>query len=501
MKTSHGVAISPDATRIYQQHEEQISMRERYFVSQKVDLITGKRIFIFCWLSASLGMAILQMLLLAQAWYLSQQAAFTACVAAAWLIGSLLGTRLRNVPRLWGGCLLACALLWLAGNPPEPWHMVFVPPVKMHMLILVTMAVLLGAISTAWISQQRPWPEAEEGTLLLRGLLGTTAGLFIVWVFPALACLLAPLCLIPLLALDSLPAGCSPLPIRGGVTETWINRYWNPERQPVQLERRSLPWNWWWGYLARRDQNAPALLLLTILASGIAVILGSLWETIPTPFAAELAKTHELDKLGWLLAGEFIALIIGSCCLSAARNAISLSSRSIPASWHRRGMSIALCMPVIMGGSLLALALPVLQAPWWLMLCLASFTFADALWSILLPRLRHSKNTTEFVQYTLLYGRDPALLHAQEEHFASQLVISEGILIAVFAPLAGWLADHYGGTAIVLVVAGLALIMVLVISVLAIAAISRIPHLYRAHLLSGSAGVSMLPPQTERMAI
>src|SRR6266852_5673154 len=46
------------------------------------------------------------------------------------------------------------------------------------------------------------------------------------------------------------------LPTIGGVVESWVGRYWNPDRWQVQLEVRSLQRNWWWSYLARRSKDS-----------------------------------------------------------------------------------------------------------------------------------------------------------------------------------------------------------------------------------------------------
>jgi hypothetical protein len=229
--------------------------------------------------------------------------------------------------------------------------------------------------------------------------VGTTVALFIVWVLPAWAGLIALACLIPLLTLDSRPAGCSPLPAIGSVAESWVGRYWNPDRWLVQLDVRSQPRDWWWSYLAKRAQDSRGYIPLTLLASGSAVILGAIWGAVPTPFAAGLAGTHELGKLGWLLAGQIVALAIGACCVLAARNVVGFPDRVVPPSWQARAFALALCMLVILAGSLVTLGLPFLQAPWWLALSLASYTLAGALWGLLLPRLRPSIGTYVFAQH------------------------------------------------------------------------------------------------------
>ena len=276
-----------------------------------IDPVIGRRIFTLCWFCAGLGVSILQMQLLAQAWSVSRQALAPACIVSAWVLGSLVGTRLRNMTLRWGGCLLACTLLWFGGTRLVSWRIGLVPTTWLSDGALIISAVLLGTISTAWLVQQRPWPAAGERATLARGLVGTTAGLFTVWVLPAWAGLIALACLIPLLVLDSRPAARSPLPAMGSVVENWVGRYWNPERWQVQLEVRSLPRNWWWSYLATRAQDSRGYIPLTLLASGSAVILGAIWGAVPTPFAAGLAGTHELGKLGWLLGGQIVALAIG----------------------------------------------------------------------------------------------------------------------------------------------------------------------------------------------
>jgi hypothetical protein len=206
-----------------------------------IDPAIGRRIFTGCWCCASLGVSILQMQVLAQAWFESRQALVPACMASAWVIGSLVGTRMRATARLWGGCLIACALLWLIGPRLLLWRNALGQTALLSDGTLMATSWFLGAISTAWLLQVRPWPEAFERATLARGLIGVTFGLFIVWVLPAWAGLIALTCLIPLLALDGLYAGRSPLSSIGSVVENWVGRYWSTERWQVQLEGSALP--------------------------------------------------------------------------------------------------------------------------------------------------------------------------------------------------------------------------------------------------------------------
>jgi hypothetical protein len=216
-------------------------MRSIHVTEQMIDPVVGRRIFTLCWFCAGLGVSILQMQLLAQAWSVHRQAIAPACIVSAWVLGSLVGSRRRTTTRVWGGCLLACTLLWCIGTRLVSWRIGLVPTTWLSDGALIIIALLLGTISTAWLVQQQPWPEAFERAALARGLLGTTAGICIVWLLPAWAGPIILACLIPLLVLDCRPAGRSPLPAIGSVVESWVSRYWNPEGFQVQLEVRSLP--------------------------------------------------------------------------------------------------------------------------------------------------------------------------------------------------------------------------------------------------------------------
>jgi hypothetical protein len=175
-----------------------------------------------------------------------------------------------------------------------------------------------------------------------------------------------------------------------------------------------------------------------------------------------MLETHELDKLGWLLGGQIVALVIGACWFRASRGVVGFPERLLPSSWQSRARSFSIFMLVVMGGSLVMLGLPFLQAPWWLAASLASYTLAAAAWGILLPRLRPSVGTLVFAQRHLLLGQGMGqtntlqLAHgrAQEERVTRFFLTTEGILIAVFTPLVGWLIDFYGSFDRVLVIFG-----------------------------------------------
>src|SRR6266487_2668223 len=455
-------------------YEEIYFMRRIHVTEHTIDLIIGRRIFTGCWCCAGLGVSILQMLLLAQAWLVSRQAIVPACIASAWVIGSLAGTRLRATARLWGSCLIACTLLWLVGPQLVSWRIAHVTTALLSDCALMVTAWFLGAISTAWLVQPRPWPAPGERTALARGLIGITTGLFTVWVLPAWAGLIALTCLIPLLVLDGLPAARSPLPASGSVVERWVNRSWNPDQWQVQLDVRSLPRKWWWSYLVKRSRGSREYVPLTLLASSSVVIMGAVWGAVPTPFAAGLAGTHELGKLGWLLGGQIVALAIAACGMLVARNVVGFPERLVPTSWQARAFALALSMLVILAGSLVTLGMPFLQAPWWLAVSLASYTLAGMIWSLLLPRLRPSIGTLLFAQRHLLLRQGLGLPdtlqqaheRAQEARLTRLFATTEGILLAFMTPVLGVLIDFYGSIDRVLVIIGLCFLLVLTLSAL-----------------------------------
>jgi putative glutamine amidotransferase len=247
------------------------------------------------------------------------------------------------------------------------------------------------------------------------------------------------------------------------LVEAWVSRYWRPESRQLRLQTATLPRNWWWSFLVERGQESKRYLLLTLLASSAAVILGAVWGAVPTAFAGGMLQSHELDKLGWLLAGQIVALVIGVCWFKTSRGVVGFSERLLPPSREARARTLALSMLVVMGGSLVALGLPFLQAPWWLAVSLASYTLAAAVWSILLPRLRPSVGTLISAQRHLLLGQGRSLPdtlqvrygRAREERVTLFLMTAEGALIACFTPVVGFLIGVYSSFDRVLVIFGL----------------------------------------------
>ncbi|MFL5667658.1 MAG: hypothetical protein ACJ8BW_40875, partial [Ktedonobacteraceae bacterium] len=324
---------------------------------------------------------------------------------------------------------------------------------------LAVVAWLMGGSSTVWLSQRGSWPSVGERTKLVRSLVGLTVGLVVTWMLPTWAGLIALICCLPLLVLDVLPAGYGPLPTPGGVADRW---------QPL-LVRRATSRNWW-SFLVGCSRASPRDLPLTLLSSGVAVMLGSIWGAIPTPFAAGVSATHPLEKLAWLLGGQLGILLVGTCCLFATRSVISFPDRSLPPTWQPRLRFLLLLMPAGMAVSLVALGLPFLQDPWWLALSLASYTLANGIWCLLLPRLRPALGTKDLKQRHLLFGQSKgwpgtlqlAYKRACEARASLMSATIEGLLIAATTPAIGWLIDWRVSVDDVLVMAGLVFLLSLV---------------------------------------
>ena len=145
------------------------------------------------------------------------------------------------------------------------------------------------------------------------------------------------------------------------------------------------------------------------------------------------------------------------------RSVVGFPNRMLAASWRARASSLAVLVLFIMGGSLIALGLPLLQAPWWLALSLASYTLAGSVRGILLPHLRPSFSTVVFAQRHFMFGQgkgavdpvQPALGNVQEDRVNRILATSKVLLIAAITPAVGWLIDLFGSVDLVLVIAGL----------------------------------------------
>jgi hypothetical protein len=428
-----------------------------------LDVVIGRRLFTTCWVSASLGISVVQMRLLAQAWLVLPHALAPACLVSAWILGSLLGLGRPGATRVWGSSYLACTLLWLIGPALVSWHLPRVSPALVSMVALATLAVFLGANSTAWLAQQRSWPAAGERLALGRSLVGLTVGLVVAWMLPAVAGLIALTCCLPLFALDSLLSRRAPLPRSGSVAASWMGRYWHADRWQLQLDRRALPWNWWCSCLVERSRDSQGYLPLSLIASGIAVILGGVWGAVPTPFAASLGAAHTLDTLIWLLGGQLVILVLGTGWLGAARNVIGFPGRLLPVSVRSRVRTLALFMPMTMVGGLVALGLPFLQAPWWLAVSLAGYTLAGAVWGILLPRLRPAFGVVVAARRHLSLEQDARLpdslqlAHrvACDARLSDVFATRESLLIALLAPFLGWLIDESRSVDTVLVMTGL----------------------------------------------
>jgi hypothetical protein len=409
-----------------------------------LDLTVASRLVGPCWLLAGVGIATLQMRLLAMVWHESGQALITALAASAWMLGSVANLLRPSARRTWGACFAAAVLVWclspLLSLRTAP---AFLPSAPLFALFAA--ALVLGFCSTAWLTQRRFWPPVGERVALSRALVSGLAGLVLVWLLPnplwsgAVGFAL----LIPLLALDSWPQGSLPLPMPGGPTDRLFAR---TARRTAglsgpRLDRGALTRGWWLRYLAARQR-----LPLTLLASGSAVVLGGIWNAIPTPFAAQLTDAHQLSRLVWLLGGQLAALAVGFSGLAwRGRGEVGAPNRLLSEAMQARARSLVILLLMAMFGALAALGLPFLQDPGWLAASVGIYTLAALLWGALLPRMRPAIST-ETTARRHLY-RHPSIprllpLRQSEEDLANRCVlIAEALLTAVLTPILGWAID------------------------------------------------------------
>src|SRR5260370_23426976 len=223
LTSQHGTKSTYAASELLCRKEPR-SMKHTTSIQRTLDLVIGRQIFTTCWLSASLGISIVQMRLLAQAWLVLPHALAPACLMSAWILGSLVGSWLSGDTRVWGSSSLGCILLWLISPSLVSWRLSLglVSPALISMPPLTSLAVLLGASSTAWLAQQRSWPAVGERLALARRLVGLTVGLVVAWMLPAVACLIALPCCLPLVALAFLLSARCPLPRSLRVSASWL---------------------------------------------------------------------------------------------------------------------------------------------------------------------------------------------------------------------------------------------------------------------------------------
>jgi phosphoglycerate dehydrogenase-like enzyme len=408
-----------------------------------------------CWLLAAAGISIAQMLLLAQAWHQDQRATSPACVASAWLVGTLIGGVVNSALRrrsaspsiIWGAAFLGCIVSWRTWAPQIGYASAFpwMPDLLAGTLPLLGMALLLGLLSSLWLGQQRSWATVGERAVLARNAVCLTFGLLIVWCYPHWSETVALFCLLPLLSFDLLAALLDPRPSWGGMTGALLEQRADPARwSALRLQRRARVGGWLRTYLVRRRNALP-----TLLATGTAILLGAVWNAVPTPFAAGLAGTGELNKLAWLLAGQLAALAVGAWLLTRSRGLFGAPDRLIPHPLRTCAWRVAWFALALMAVGLVMLGLPRLQCPWWLALSLGTYTLAATTWGVLLPRLRPGIATEVFAQRHVAFGggivmRSGYLAYEQalENRFNLVLSTGEGLVTAICAPIVGLLIDR-----------------------------------------------------------
>jgi len=408
------------------------------------------------WFTAVWGATVFLAVVLAQAWNEAQSATRTACIASAWLLGCLLGVRLRYALRrstfvaapLWACAYLACALAWQLAIAPWLELSPLNRPAALWnaALLLGAVAFLMGVTSTCWLGQGRPWFAAGEHVSLAREMVCLPLGLFVTWALPQWTVLLGFLFLVPLFVLDLAHAVRLAVSAGGGTDDarSWASAGGPAAWPHLQLDRRGSSRWWWVAYLARRRYIPP-----TVLATGLLVVTGGIWFSIPTPFVATLVLTHQVRTLYWLIAGTLAALAVGRLILGKSRGVVGASDRLIPQEQQKRAWSLSLLSLFAMAASLVLLGLPYFQAPWWLALWFGLYTLAEGAWAVLLARLRPDISTQAYSLRHLFLKSGQGLSSAQlpyeralEDQATLALSTWEGVLAAAAAPLCGLLIDN-----------------------------------------------------------
>lgn len=405
-----------------------------------------------CWFAAAWGAVVFLTGVLAQAWNEEQSATRTACVAACWLLGCLLGVRLGHARRrssiaatpLWAGAYLACVLAWQLEI--SPWLEHHGAVLGSDALLLGAVALLMGTASSSWLERRRPWPMVGEHVSLARELVCLPLGLFVTWVLPQWAGLLGFLLVGPLIVFDLARLGRLAFSVRHGMDEarSWASAEEPAAWPPLRLEGGGSSRWWWVSYLARRRYIPP-----TVLEVGLGTLTAGIWFSIPTPFVATLIEDHQVRTLYWLIAGTLAAPAVGWLMLGKSRGVIGPPARLIPPRQQKRAWEIARYALFAMAASLILLGLPYFQAPWWLALWFALYTLAEGIWAVLLSRLRADIGTQAYSLRHLylntggeLRGAHLPYERALEERAQLALATWEGVLAAVAAPLCGLLIDH-----------------------------------------------------------
>src|SRR3984893_8906049 len=113
----------------------------------------------------------------------------------------------------------------------------------------------------------------------------------------------------------------------GGDPSAWL---------PLRLELRGSSRWWWLAYLFRRRYIPP-----TGLSICLAVGAGGIWSSVPTPFAAHLAATHQVWALSLLVAGQLAALALGGYIFGKSSGSVGGPDRLIPQERQQRCWRLA----------------------------------------------------------------------------------------------------------------------------------------------------------------
>lgn len=457
--------------------------------SKTVDPVTGQRLLNASWLAASFGSATLQLRLFAQALPALQAIGASrylgtgiAVLALVWLLGARLGrvSVMRCSPAGWGAWLLASTLGWLlvpalGVNPALP-----LPPGLLQLAACGLLSALLALFSAAWLAHERPWPKVGEGTSQVAAMSAILFGLAVTWRFPEWSGAVGCALLLPLLLVDLCPVALCPRAGSRSALPPFLTRpraargTADPDstRRALQLPMRA---GWWWAWLARRGQ-----LSQTLLGSGVMLTCLSVWSVMPTLYALELARSHDLDVLFWLLGGQLAAYLVGAALLLTRKGLRLFRASALPMALdvRRLAFSVEWCSLGVVALGLTALGNPWQQDPWFLALALFGYTLAFGAWNRVHVRLLASHAPAaepRYLPWTVQAAvvDDLAGLRLRRDELARRSVARwEMALLVVAIALTGAFGDAWGVDP-VFMLAGCVLVASLGVALIAMSSAAR----------------------------
>lgn len=440
--------------------------------SKTIDPVLGSRLLNTCWSAATLGGITLQLHLYSQTLTSLQVLEATpywgtiiAGMALVWMLGRTCGRAVARHARAraWGIGLAALTLSWILFPLLGVSLALPVNKAALQLVAIVLILALFAQLSTAWLSQERPWPVIGREVAQLSNFAAILAGLCISWLLPDQATILSLAFFLPLLFLDFWPAERCPLPSPKRSHPLLPLQIEKEQRQNTLQLQQSIAQGsrigWWWPWLAHRR-----LLSLTLLQSEATIILTSIWSIVPTLYAWNATKIHMGEVLLWLLGTQIISILLAVGLLRSRT-----SKRLLNGLVQRKSPSVQWATLVFFWATLVlaAVSLALLGNPWsqrtWVLsAAISGYSIAIVASSRAYARLLSTHRSEE-------EGNDPVapwtisdhrgvrdLSRAREarDRYAQRCISRwETTILIIGVLLTGFLSDHIG-TGSVLMLAG-----------------------------------------------